>query len=345
MPYGIQKNVNAPDTGGKSLVVCKQANGEYRWFGWVSNHFRDRDNPPEILSGKAHKGFVDWADKTGRYPELWIWHVPGSKVGTADWLEFADGFLMASGTFDKEAAGVAERLANSKEEYRMSHGFMRLAFDDKETVTDAYVMFEASVLPVGPEANPWTGFMPVKEGNMALSDVKKAFLAKFLPAETIQSIESNTDALKTAAEQAGVDWKEVEALEETAPEVEVKETVTPEPDVKALAEAVTEQVVKALQMDALSTMVADIKAKADTIAALAEKVAALEATVKELKHSDDEKIAEALTPKAVKMSWFSDAYQASKSADTIVHDGDPVDEALKAAKPSAFDQFVGNLKS
>lgn len=328
------------------FLIHKQADGDYRWVGVVTNHFRDRDNPPEILSAKAHKAFVKWADKSKQYPELWFWHVPGSKVGQADWLEYANGFLLASGLFDKDKTDVAEALAASKETFTMSHGFMRLAFDRKETVTDGYWMYEASITPKGVEANEWTSFRAIgKEGTqMPISEKKKAFLAKYLPAETIKEIEGNVESLKKAAEEAGADWKEVEALVDDeptkAPEA-TAEKIAETPSVKEIAEAL----VKELQLDALSEMLAEIKTKTEAIETLTAKMGELETTVKELKKSDDEKVAEAMTPKAVKaLSWFRDAHVASTSEKTALKEGDPTDDALKAAQPSALERFIGNAK-
>jgi hypothetical protein len=325
------------------MLIHKQADGDYRWFGWVSNHYRDRDNPPEILSAKAHQTFVKWADKSKTYPDLWLWHVPGSKVGQADWLEFADGFLLASGLFDKDKTEVAERLAASKEKYTMSHGFERLLFDRKSTTTEAYWMFEMSILPEGPEANPWTNFTPaIKEGTMPISDKKKAFLMKFLPEETIKTIENDTQALKEAAEAAGADWKEVEALadEVTEPKKETPAATAATVDVKEFVETMR----KELQLDSLSEMLSGIKEAVDTIPALKAKIEEQDATIKALQKSDDDKMADLMTPKAVKaLSWFKDAHIASQADSTKLKEGDKKDEALKTARPNAFDQFMNDL--
>jgi len=306
---------------GSGIKILKQADGSYRWVGWVSNHFRDNDNPPEIISGEAHKEFVEYADKEGKYPELWLWHVPGSKIGKADMLDFADGFLIASGTFDDEE--TAESLAGSEDALTMSHGFMRLQkAKDLENVTMKYRIFEASVTPEGVEANPWTRFTTTEE-KMGLSENKKAFLSKYLPQERITEIENDTEGLRKAAEEAGVDWKAFEESEEVKPDIQVADVIA------GLVEPVTAAVIEHLEMGKLSEMVEDMKAANESLIA---QVAALTTQVKELSKSDDEKVAQVITPKAAKaFSWMDNA--ASHSSDTLLKEGDLEDDKLKTSKP------------
>ena len=326
------------------LQVYKQADGAYRWLGWVSNHYRDNDNPREIISSAAHKDFVAHADKTGDYPSLWLWHVPGSKIGTADWLEFADGFLLSSGTFDPDKAAVADRLAKSAEQLTMSHGFVRLKHDAADVVTDAYRMIEQSITPAGVEANPWTRFFTAKEADMPISKAKRDFLARYLPEDTLKAIEENTVELRKAAEAAGVDWKDVETADAppTMTEMSAAEPAKPVPDTNALAEQLTEAVaaklIERLGMKALSDTIATLQAEGAKVPDLQAKLIALEAIVKSLKRTDDEKVAEALAPKAAEamiFSWMARA--ASKRADTVIKADDPADKALASNKPFLAD--------
>ena len=324
-----------------AFAVYKQADGAYRWFGWVSNHFRDNDNPPEILSSKAHQDFVDYVDKTGKFPELWLWHVPGSRIGKADMVDFADGFLIESGLFDPGAEDVAQKLATETDPVTMSHGFFRTKAMDANGITDGYLQFEASITPQGPEANPWTAFSAIKEAKMPLSENKKAFLAKYLPAETIASLEGKTDELRKAAEAAGVDWKAVEgdptgiasiSAEAAAAAPKLEDLIGP------LADAISER----LQMANLSTAIAEIKAKADQVDGLKDQITALTKTVNEGKKSDDERLAAIMMPKAASVySWFDKA--ASTRADTVLDDNKPEDKALKGDTSRPFLATIAEL--
>lgn len=327
------------ETGESGLFITKQADGAYRWVGWVSNHFRDNDNPREILSAKAHKDFVAYADTKSAYPELWLWHVPGSRVGTADMVDFADGFLVESGLFDPGKETVAEALSKETKPLTMSHGFLRTTPMTKDGVTDGYIQFEASITPKGVEANPFTDFQTIKEASMPLSPDKKAFLAKYLPEETIASLEGKTEELRKAAEAAGVDWKAVEGDDVTGVASTEPEATAPAPAafnpaefVDALAGPVAEAVIAKLELGSLSDSISEVKAKADKYDALAEQVTALAEALKELKKSDDEKLAEVLTPKAIQtFAWMGKA--ASKSPDNVVDPNDEKDKRLVSQKP------------
>ncbi len=333
---------NVPDASGKSLHVFKDSAGDWRWFGWVSNHYRDNDTPREIISGAAHKEYVEYLDQTGDYPELWFWHIPGSKMGQADWAEFADGFLMLSGVFDKDKADIAERIATSEQPYTMSHGFRRLKFNQKSVVTDRYRMIEASPTPPGAEANPWTNFLAL-EDNMPISPHKKQKAIELFGPERVAEIEAGTLTLRKAAEDKGVDFKEIEDLEipeatptETPP-AETKETKPEAIDVKALATALIGE----LQLESLSEMVAEIPALKEAVKGLTEQNEALKATVAALKQSDDAKIAETLAPKAVKsLAWFKEGFVASQSDKTKLDPDNPEDAKLKQAAPSALERFL-----
>src|SRR4029077_7445917 len=91
-------NPNITDTatfGNGPMRFFKGSDGApLRFIMTVSNNFKDRE--AEIITEEAHKEYVDWATKTGNYPELWLWHLGAkSKWGMTDWLDVCDGFLVA----------------------------------------------------------------------------------------------------------------------------------------------------------------------------------------------------------------------------------------------------------
>ena len=319
--------------------VHKQADGSYRWVSVVSNYYRDRDKPPEIISGKAHREYVAYTDRTGDYPDLWFWHLLGSKVGKADWLDFFDGFLVASGTFDKDSDSVAEKLSQHPDPLTVSHGFKRLSFDKPTTTTNAYRMKEISILPVRVEANPWTDFSTLKEDAMSMSPQKRAILAQFLPEEKLDAIEQVVKELRVKAEASGVDWKAL--LDEPPEGSDSNDTdkATTEPiqvDVKALALEVAE----ALQLKALSDTLTEIKARLDSITSLENKIKALEGAMTHLRQSDDAKVAQAMTARNVdglNLAWMNKA--ASQRKDTVLDPEDDQDAALGEDKPAVL-QFL-----
>jgi hypothetical protein len=331
MMAGEMKAASDPAALG-NLVVVKDKSGAYRWIGWVSNIYRDNDTPREIISSKAHGEYVAHVDATGEYPPLWIWHVPGSKVGQADWLDFADGFLVASGTFDKGFEDVAERIAKAEDQFTMSHGFTRLAYDAKAVVTDRYRMHEMSFLPAGPEANPWTLFT-AREVEMGLTPEKKTKLTELLGEERVAQIEAGTKSLEEAAKAAGVDYKTIEDKPAEPPAekvVVINNTATQAVDEKALSGF----------LEAQETRLKALEEKTFAQDALITEMAA---ALKAVKQSDDQKVADALTPKAVDWSpiW---AKAASKSDATKLDEKKTEDQALKDRAPK-MDFFANMIDS
>ena len=166
-----------PQPTAPPFMLWKEASGGYRWLATYSNKFRDRDRPPEILAEAAHQDFVKAVD-TGKWPapELWLWHVPGTQFGVTDWVAYADGFALASGTADK---AIAERLENYPAPLAVSHGMpvVEIVRDaDDPTIITRYRTREISVLPDWAAANALTGFDIQEVKEMAIPQDKKPFL-------------------------------------------------------------------------------------------------------------------------------------------------------------------------
>lgn len=317
------------------IKFYKQKDGRHRWVGWVSNHFRDNDNPREILSGKAHKDFIENVEKSKKYPDLILWHVPGSKIGKADFFDFTDdGFLISSGLFDDDK--IIERLKDK--ELTMSHGFVRLKNDKKSMITDRYRMFEESITPEGVEANPWTRFTIPKEEEM-LSERKKAFLIDILGEDRVKEIEADTDTLRKAAEAAGVDWKTVEEMDaENQTDDMPNDAQSPEPKPVSFllnadqTENIADAIADKFGMSQLGEVITGLKEKSDHIDELATAIEEIQVQIKELKKSDDDKMVDLMTPKVTKtFPWMTQA--ASRREDTKVKEGDVEDDKLVESKP------------
>jgi hypothetical protein len=267
-----------------SFMVWKEANGQHRWLAIYSNQFRDQDNPPEIISEKSHKSFLDLVDSGDvPYPELWHWHIPGTRWGQADWLDYADGFALASGTVDAGHEKEAESLAQMGD-IRVSHGMpIQFIVRSKEdaSVIDFHITAEISDLPGYAAANPLTEFVVVKEFDMALSTDKRQYLAAAgLSDDAIQAIEAGLAGKAQAAKDAGLDKKEAAAEAPVAEETK--------PPAYATQQEVAE---------GFAAVFAPINA---ALTAINAQLAAITSEVKALKESDATKIAEkaAATPRA-----------------------------------------------
>lgn len=151
-----------------TMTVFKQRDGSWRWLAIWSNNFKDRDNPPDIISKAAHERYAQRVQKGELpYPELWHWHTPGTAYGKADTiatvpLEKNENavMMMAGGYIYKGHEAEAEHLSKSEITIGVSHGMKGIRRDntDPSVITD-YVTYEISDLPLEYAANPYTEFI------------------------------------------------------------------------------------------------------------------------------------------------------------------------------------------
>lgn len=223
------------------FTLFKDENDNLRFFAMPSNMFQDRHG--HIITSAAHKDFVNWVDTTKIYPELWIWHIPGSRIGRTDWLEFTeDGMLCASGIVDKEFESVAESLVNK--DIAMSHGFFR--FSELPNI-DKYRAFELSILPRPRAANFGTDFM-LEQKEMAFSDEKRKLLVDSgVTEDQIKQWEEGAEKFGQQMKQMGVAWKEEEEKETTTENAQIITAMSTLIDKVTSMEATLNQRVEAVE--------------------------------------------------------------------------------------------------
>lgn len=311
------ENSNEKDLQPSSILVYKDLTGGYRWFGWVSNKWRDRDanaNPlkgGEILTSESHKSYVELLDADPSLaPEFWSWHTPGTaRKSPADWWDYADGFLVMSGPLTEEEANALLSVEKSGVKLGMSHGFFPLRTSKSQGWIEEYYSFEVSDLPVRFAANPWTGLQTISQEvkEMGFQPDKRKYLVTLLGEDKVQDLEKSTQDMGKALEALAVDSKE------TSPQVPEP---TPTIDTKELAETIC----KSIDLPRV------VKAAVEPVM---EKVSSLEAFQKDvlgrlekLEKSEDEKIANLLSPASTPAA--ASGTPASKAADTVVPDTDPL---------------------
>jgi hypothetical protein len=317
------------------LTIWKEANGTYRWLAIYSNKYRDNDHPPEILSEAAHLDFVKAVDE-GRvpYPELWHYHVPGSRWGVSDWIAYdkSNGFSLASGTVDPGHEKEAEILMGLDEPIAVSHGMPEafLEFDPRDpTVYTKYVSAEISDLPTTAAANKLTGFSILKEGTQMIPAEKKEYLRKVgLTDDKIAEIEADLEGKAKQAAESGLEFKETEeveaAVEEAAP------AMTPEEIAEAEVVDLTDEPDEP-----------DVKEQAISKEEIAEAIVAavkpLEKRLAHLEKSDDEKIAEkaAEIPTASLSALVLKSLSATGSDKTLVGDDENVETPVETKENEA----------
>ena len=312
------------------FVVEKDLKGQHRWFGWVSNKYRDRDG--EIISEAAHKEFIEWVykDAAARMPQLWLWHTPKTAMKErADWIDYADGFLHASGPLTEKEAKMLEGI----DDPGMSHGF----FCNKENdIINKYRSFEGSVLPLKYVANEWTDFATLQqEAKDMFNPQKREFLVGRLGEEKVAELEASTKDRVEILKELGIEFKEAEEI----PVVEKEEEPTPE-------EPVVEKEATALDAKAILDALG-LSELSEYLEGQSKQVEELTATVKEqsetitaLQKSDDEKIAETLTPrvdveKDLQPVWLR---RLSQSEETKAGEEDP----LLKEKPGTESSWISD---
>ncbi len=258
----------------KSFTLWKTKEGQYRWMAVYSNQFRDDDNPPEILSEKAHKTFVAMTDAgLVDYPELWHWHIPGTAWGKADWLAYDNGFALASGYVYPGHEKEAE-LVSQMGDIRVSHGMPSqqiMRNPDDPSIIDMYVSVEISDLPGFAAANKLTDFVVMNKGvNEMLSPEKRDYLAKAgLDAATIAAVEANLATQAKAANEAGIESKDTS-------------TSTEQP--------VPEQPAYVTANEVAEVLASMLKPLTDAVNGIQASIVTVQAEVKALKESDESKV-------------------------------------------------------
>lgn len=155
-------DTSIPSSIRKEFSIWKSVeDGKWHWYAIYSNNFRDRDSPPEIISEKSHKTFVGLVEQNlVSPPELWHWHLPGTKWGTTEIVGYENGFAWAAGIVDEGHEKEAESLSK-QDDIKVSHGmpsrFIKRRTDDN-TVIDFHITSEISPLPDWAAANEHTGF-------------------------------------------------------------------------------------------------------------------------------------------------------------------------------------------
>jgi hypothetical protein len=269
--FGIKPKEKEAETS-DDVMLWKETDGSWRWIVRYSNSFRDRDNPPEIISSNSHRRFVELVDKgLAPLPDLQLWHVKGLTIGKATYVAYDEvepgaGFAVAAGYFLPGTEQVAEWLSNRKD-LACSHGMPvpTVKRDESDpTIIIEHETREISLLPQWAAANALTGFVAFKEADMAIPAEKKSKLLDWgVPSEQIDAVEKLNTADAGKALESGVENKEIETppTDEAQPPVESKE----EPVAEATGETTQEspitraEVVEAMQ--AIVSAVETINAK------------------------------------------------------------------------------------
>lgn len=164
----------------QSVPAPLEANGfkvtGNRWFAWWSNNFEDRDG--EIFTEHAIDNYVGRV-KSGAtpYPELWFWHMKGTKHGQADYVGRVGHYAVAAGEFDNSPLAQSLKVHYGNGEWAVSHGFRYPPSQKQRGVYHHFTTFELSPLRPQAAANPYTEFNEVVKMQIspeAMAELEKA---------------------------------------------------------------------------------------------------------------------------------------------------------------------------
>lgn len=301
-------------------TLFKDRQGELWFIGISSNNFEDRED--EIISNAAHEDFVSWLKETGVRPPIVFMHRPrfpdafhmahylglvsgkltaeeynenlktlykATAIATAETAFVLDGFVFVVGRVLNDKRELAEKLISRQKTWGMSHGFIPIKIDDN--IIEKYRSFEFSVLPIEIAANKLTaiGFSEEKMDTMLkeLSDEDRELLEQVLGDETdtknalarARDILSNLLASKAMDETEEVPEDEEPTEETPVEEEEVVEKSYAELRVKLFSD---------FQLEELASVLTGVGEQLKT---QQETIARLEAQVKELTRTEDERVA------------------------------------------------------
>ncbi len=200
--FGKKDAESLGETGFKALPGNK-------WVSFYTNNFEDKTG--QIFSEKSHDQYIDWLDKGMiPYPELWYWHIPGTKHGQAEWVGREGHIVIAAGSFDDTPMADLFRKEYNRNSYRTSHTYGAPKGGHADGVYQAYFTVEISPLPAGKEANAITTFMEVKE--MPITQEKRDKLAAILGPELASKTLGDAEQVSKKLEEAGFKFKEAETV-------------------------------------------------------------------------------------------------------------------------------------
>lgn len=329
IPASVKSLPEDPPDNNSSMFIWKnEATDEYHFVGVYSNNLRDDDSPAEILTEKAHNDFANALEQgIFDYPELWHWHIKGSRWGKVEHIMVVDGFPVALGKIDKGHEAEAEAIMSMPDDYpiAMSHGMPRryiVRNKADSTLIEFYVSNEISTLPRYAAANKYTGFIIFdepsnKETNMPLTQQQRDFLKRVqLPDDAINGL----DGLDEVGKAAGRERKELTTEATAADDAE-----------KAAPEFVTKEDFLAALQAIASPLVEAIKSQNALIVEQGAAIADLSASLNEVKSVARNGLAEIveMTPKASLADVARNSIFGQQSAVRLA-DNDP----LKGKQPA-----------
>lgn len=204
-----QRVKNALQRGNNDIIAFKVNTATRSWVGIWSNNFEDREG--EIFTAKAIDDYIARVDMgIMPPPELWVYHVPGTRLGQAEHVARIGAFAVAFGTFDDtpEATKAMHNLAKMKN-LGMSHGYAYSPLHKKGRVYHQFNTFEVSVLPREKAANAYTSFQEIDMKELNFTPDKEATVSAIWGEEWTNQLKEALLAKTEAELSRGIASKEL----------------------------------------------------------------------------------------------------------------------------------------
>jgi 2'-5' RNA ligase len=191
------------------FAVFKDYTGGQRWV--MVSSVATRDRAGETVTTEALKEDCEYADQTGNYGPLRLWHIKNLDIGDCDFNMVVGHSLIESGTFRYKEFG--EAIAKQPELWQSSIGFYHpLDQPCQNGIFTRIRRFERSLLPAGMAANPFTR-LAVKEDDMTKLSVSEKIEALKVKLGAggeglLDTLLANVAATEKAAEAQGMTFKE-----------------------------------------------------------------------------------------------------------------------------------------
>jgi len=148
-----------------------------KWVAWYTNSRKDLEGENFSYDGLVRD--VNRQNESGDYPELWFYHIAGTKHGQATQSFVKGDMVVAVGTFDDTPlADSFKKYYEKSVDVALSHGFVYDSNKFNGTTYTDFKTFEISTLPRGKEANPFTkfGLMEIKDMETKANEDQKQSL-------------------------------------------------------------------------------------------------------------------------------------------------------------------------
>lgn len=274
-----------------------EQDGRHRWVAVSSGAYQDFDG--EWVSSAFLDDAIATAEKIADRGELWVAHVPGTRIGSCDYQALHEGFLLESGLLDETP--IAETARQYMEKTRGTGVSITFAFKHRSP-TGVYsppgLIVERSILPPNTAAFPWSSITSLEISKMAtITPTKRRALADILGEDVADAILNGMTEQSKALEAAGLRFK---AMDEVIPIADAAEAEAVDPGVLESYETdfvLSDEAIAGIAEKIAGTMSGSIRqivqsVVSEEVSRLRPDIDALRADFQTLAAAEDERIAE-----------------------------------------------------